>query len=290
MDLRQHPLSCAFPAIPEPDLNDMAADIKAHGLHSAVVLYKGAVLDGWHRYMACQRIGVKPRTIEYTGNDPVGFVKSANWHRRHLTPGQRALIQVRLSEWKLRGRDMTNVANPPAGGDKVDSKASVTNSSKSVNSSSDKSSKDMAQEAQVGVRSIERAKLVEKSGNEKIKDAVLQGKMGLRRAEAEISGEKPKKHEEPQAPKYTELDAAHDQIADLQERLAVSAMDATDEEKKSAEELIKSLRSEVKTLLATNHALKQRLDGCMTENADLKKLCLSQGRKLKKFEGAGNAK
>ena len=289
MDLHQHPLSCAFPAIPESDLNDMAADIKAHGLHSAVVLYKSMVLDGWHRYLACRRVGVKPRTIEYAGNDPVGFVRSANWHRRHLTPGQRALIQVRLSEWQIPGRNMTNVATPPTGGAETKSKSepknSVTPSSESV-----KSSNDMAREAQVGVRSIERAKLVEKSGNEKIKDAVLQGKMGLRRAESEISGEKPKKHEEPQAPKYTELDAAHDQIADLQERLAVSAMDATDEEKKSAEELIKSLRSEVKTLRATNHALKQRLDGCMTENADLKKLCLSQGRKLKKFEGAGNAK
>lgn len=177
---------------------------------------------------------------------------------------------------------MTNVANPPAGGFKTDSKSrpknQVTPSSESV-----KSSNDMAHEAQVGVRSIERAKLVEKSGNEKIKDAVLQGKMGLRRAEEEISGK-------PHEPEYTELDAAHDQIADLQERLAVGTMDATDEEKKSAEELIKSLRSEVKTLWATNHALKQRLDGYMTENADLKKLCLSQGRKLKKYEGAGNAK
>ena len=69
MNLRQHPLSAIFPALPDDELKALAADIKAHGLRSQIVLYKGEVLDGWHRYRACEMVGVKPRTIDYNGSE-----------------------------------------------------------------------------------------------------------------------------------------------------------------------------------------------------------------------------
>jgi len=83
--MKQHALSSIFPALPDEELQSLAADIKAHGLHSTIVLYKGDVLDGWHRYQACKIAKVNPRTIDYKGSDPVAFVRSANWHRRHLS-------------------------------------------------------------------------------------------------------------------------------------------------------------------------------------------------------------
>lgn len=101
---KQHPLSAAYPAMPEADLLELAEDIKAHGLHEPVTLYDGMVLDGWHRSQACQIAGVEIRYVEYEGDDPQAFVVSKNAHRRQLTQSQRAAAAVKVYEWKPRGR------------------------------------------------------------------------------------------------------------------------------------------------------------------------------------------
>lgn len=82
--------------MPEDDLKALATDIKAHGLHTSIVVYQGKVIDGWHRYRACQIAQVNPRTIEYKGSDPRAYVESANEHRRHMTASQRAIAKVAL--------------------------------------------------------------------------------------------------------------------------------------------------------------------------------------------------
>ena len=99
----QHPLSAVFPPMGDEELFDLAEDIREHGLHEAVVLYAGKVLDGWHRYQACQINGIAARTTEYPGEDPVAYVMSKNAHRRHLTASQRAAVVVRCSEWRDSG-------------------------------------------------------------------------------------------------------------------------------------------------------------------------------------------
>ena len=53
-------------------------------------------------------------------------------------------------------------------------------------------------------------------------------------------------------PEYTELDAAHDQISELQAELVVARMgDIPEEEKQQAAGLIAELHAEIKTLNAT---------------------------------------
>jgi hypothetical protein len=163
MNLRQHPLSAIFPALPDDELKALAADIKAHGLRSQIVLYKGEVLDGWHRYRACEMVGVKPRTIDYNGSDPKSFVKSANWHRRHLTASQRGFAEVQLSEWAPEGRPKTTGPFGPV-----------------------KSTAAMADEAQVGINTIKRAKEVQVNGSETLKEAVKEGVIAIDKA-AEIA-------------------------------------------------------------------------------------------------------
>ena len=54
-------------------------------------------LDGRNRYRACLRAGVEPRYRDYEGDDPCGFVVSANIRRRHLDESQRALIAAKLA-------------------------------------------------------------------------------------------------------------------------------------------------------------------------------------------------
>src|SRR6476620_2990333 len=85
MNLKQHELSAFYPAMPDDELNALADDIKAHGLHDSITLYQGRVLDGWHRYQACLLAKVHPRTIDYKGKDAAAYVESKNGYRRHLT-------------------------------------------------------------------------------------------------------------------------------------------------------------------------------------------------------------
>src|SRR5438128_8803674 len=63
-----------------------------------VFLHEGKVLDGWHRYLACLVKHVPPRLRDYAGEcgSPLSFVLAKNIDRRHLTPGQRALVAARL--------------------------------------------------------------------------------------------------------------------------------------------------------------------------------------------------
>lgn len=71
-------------------------------------------------------------------------------------------------------------------------------------------------------------------------------------------------------PDYTELDAAHDQISDLQAELVVARMgDIPEEEKQQAADLIAELHAEIKTLNATLAAVTLSRDTLMEERAQM---------------------
>ena len=68
---------------------------------------------------------------------------------------------------------------------------------------------------------------------------------------------------------------------DLRQRMAIKVMDATPEEKKSAEALIQELRDEIKQLEIENKALTVSRDTFQAENAQLKKQVKMLQKKLK---------
>lgn len=92
MHYQDHPIAAIFPLMPAAELQEMADDIKAHGLRTDIALYEGKILDGRNRYRACMLAGLQPTTYAYAGDDPVGEVLSLNLHRRHLTASQKAAI------------------------------------------------------------------------------------------------------------------------------------------------------------------------------------------------------
>jgi len=105
--MKPHPISEIFPAMEGADFDALVEDIKTHGLLQPLVMYQGKILDGRNRWRACEVLGIKPRWIDYEGNDPLGHVLSLNLTRRHLDASQRAMVAARMATLKLGANQHT---------------------------------------------------------------------------------------------------------------------------------------------------------------------------------------
>ena len=92
-----HPFAAAIPQMTDEQFGNLVEDINRHGLLHPIVLFEGKVLDGRHRLRACCEANVLPKFIEYSGEDPFGYVISQNINRRQLNRGQLALAAARFA-------------------------------------------------------------------------------------------------------------------------------------------------------------------------------------------------
>lgn len=218
----QHELSALFPSMGGDEFAALVADIRANGLRHPVVLYEGKVLDGWHRYRACNEAGVHPQIVAYKGSDPLALVLSENMHRRHLSSSQRALIVVEANEWRGRGRitvQSDDKSNLPRG--RFAEKATTVQDVATVfeKETLEKTDAQMAAEAETSERTIARAKVVATQGSAALKDAVREGEATVKAA-AEIAASTPKKNQakalkERRAPKEKAAAVPNDEHAKL---------------------------------------------------------------------------
>jgi uncharacterized protein YkuJ len=96
MNTELHPACAVWPQMSDAELDSLAADIKANGLHDPLTLTPdNKLLDGRNRMLACERAGVTPATVVYAG-DPVLFSLSKNKQRRHMSVDQIALVAAAL--------------------------------------------------------------------------------------------------------------------------------------------------------------------------------------------------
>ena len=109
-------------------------------------------MQGANRAAACEARGVKIRSVDYTGKDPLAFVVSKNLKRRHLTASQRAMIAEKVANMP-KGRPKKNVEN---------STISDGEAAKQLNVSRD---------------SIQQARKVRTTGTPELATAVEQGKL-----------------------------------------------------------------------------------------------------------------
>lgn len=163
--LQQHPLSAAFPPLSDEEFQTLKDSIENLGVQNAITIYEGQVLDGWNRYCAAQELGFECPTREIEGHiDPREFVLSQNKARRHVTQAQLALATTAVYEWR-------SVGSNQHGGSALSAEAP-------------KSTKELAEAAGVGVRTIEQAKAVQSSAVPEVVEAVRSGAMGLTKAAA----------------------------------------------------------------------------------------------------------
>lgn len=95
---RVHPACALLPMMGAASLREMAEDIKANGQQQPVILFQGQLLDGRNRLRACELAGVEPDVQEWRGDDPVRWVLSLNFHRRHLTDSQKSIVGARAEQ------------------------------------------------------------------------------------------------------------------------------------------------------------------------------------------------
>ena len=175
-----HPLAELFPMLEDKSqaFEALVDDIRERKQQEPIWLYEGKILDGRNRYLACQRLNKEVQVKDFIGDDPIGFVLSANLHRRHLNESQRAMVAAKLT-------DLEKGANQHTKGEGV----SIDTASKLLN---------------VGRASIFRAKKILATGDPALVTAVEKGNVSVSAAANEASkkdGKKSKqtKHREPSA-------------------------------------------------------------------------------------------
>lgn len=92
-----HEAANIFP-LDEATIDALAEDIQQQGQQVSIELLGGKIVDGRRRWLACQKAGVQPKTRDVNVHDPVAYVLSLNLHRRHLSPGQLAMVGARARE------------------------------------------------------------------------------------------------------------------------------------------------------------------------------------------------
>lgn len=150
-----HPLADKFDWMSKTEADSLVESIKDVGQLVPIQRYRGKILDGRHRYMACQKAGIKPVINDLPDDvDPLKIVKALNLRRRQLTESQLAIIASRLAQPD---------GNPPTGGTTVEKAAGAVG---------------------VSTRSVERANRVRRTASrEQVKD-VEEGRASLREVES----------------------------------------------------------------------------------------------------------
>lgn len=167
-DFEYSELSTVFPSFQgDQEFLDLVESIKTEGLLEPIVIWKGKIVDGRHRHLACKEARVKPEYSYLPDDWSLDRVKdrvvALNVLRRHLTTGQRALVAAAL-------------ANMTLGGDRK--------SNQSANSHSDTSLQKAANQMSVGRRTVATAKDVKRDVPD-LAEKVNRGEMSLNAAETE---------------------------------------------------------------------------------------------------------
>ena len=100
------PLVKIFPPMTGDECAALQESVREAGLLEEITLWRGMVIDGFHRLRACLRLGIEPRFSSLPDDaDPLAYVIGKNGSRRDLAPWQRPIAAFRASEspgWDAR--------------------------------------------------------------------------------------------------------------------------------------------------------------------------------------------
>jgi len=192
-NLKQHPLSAAWPAMQADEYQSLRDSIEAIGVQNPITLFEGMVIDGWHRYTAANEVGMACPSKLLGDVDPVDFVKSQNDARRNVSASQRAAAIVTIYAWRP-----TSV------------KSGAINSGMNPVHPSGKTNEELANLAGTTIRTIQQAKTVEAKATPEVKAAVKAGTMSVKKAAETVKPKAAKKVTAPAAPVAQDDEGAPD--------------------------------------------------------------------------------
>jgi hypothetical protein len=270
MQLKQHPLSAAFPSMSDDDALSLRDSIENIGVQNPITIYEGMVLDGWHRYQVAQSAGLECPMVELGDVDPQDFVVAQNKARRHIQQGQIALAVAAVYQWRPLGSNQHGGSAPGAHPPKTNSQ--------------------LAKIAGTSERTMRQAKTVEAKAAPKVKEAVKKGEISVKRA-AEIAALPAKDQvkeltkaklkiaavtpDTDEGPTDDEIAASQKAIDDELEELRVIAL---------ADDKLAAALASVKKLTALNRVLTERNNGLMGEKNAAIALAQKLQRRLDKLE------
>ena len=263
MEIKQHPLSSAFPSMSESDQATLTADIDKNGQLDAITLFAGMVLDGWHRYQACLALGRDPLTCLLAADiDPVVFVMSHNMHRRHLNESQRSIAVVACRSWAPVGKP---------------------NQSETGHVSS---LAEMAKEADVSTKTIQRAKTAYDGGlGDKVKNKELTVNKAAELVKPPKPADKPIEPETEPAPQSEmvtiEKERYDTMIESMEQNLAEGlALEKVLDGNFMLEDAVKTIKQQVEQIRLINLSL----GGAHNKNNELLKIIKSRDRQISRLE------
>lgn len=255
--MKFHPYSEIFPLLSDQELQELADDIRQHGLREDIWTFGGMILDGRNRFLACQKANEKPRFRKFVGSEEgaLALVISANIARRHLTASERAFAGARIAE--LRRGDNQHTA-------RAASSSSQAEISEKIGTSPD---------------SIQRAKKVIEKGSKALQKAAESGEVSLKKAAAVVDLPKSEQLAAAKAPD-PEPEGSEPEV-DEAERLAA----ALHEQDSAVERVLGSSGAEeLKRQAAEIAALKTSRDGFMNGKAATEKLLAAANRKIDRLQ------
>jgi N6-adenosine-specific RNA methylase IME4 len=182
--VQSHPFAAVFPLLDGAELEALAADIAAHGLHEPIWTFEGAILDGRNRLAACERANVTPtfRVFAGTRDEALDFAWSVNVARRHLNPGQKAAARVKFeSEHEQIARRAAAEARRQEGRQKGGQHRHAGRASREAQAPKQRSSDDLAALVGVSHATIERAQQLHREAPA-LFEAVITGEKMLSQA------------------------------------------------------------------------------------------------------------
>ena len=104
----RHRLSSLCGDMDAESFKALVQDIREQGQLEPIDLVGDDILDGWHRYRACQVLELEPKTRALPEEtELVGYVLAKNAHRRHMTAEQRAAVVMLAADWMPAHRPAT---------------------------------------------------------------------------------------------------------------------------------------------------------------------------------------
>jgi len=93
---KTHPIADVFPMFASTELDELTEDIRAHGQRDPVLMWRGLLVDGRNRWLACEAAEVVPLSAELVCSEleMIDEVLSRNLRRRSLTTPQKAQAVV----------------------------------------------------------------------------------------------------------------------------------------------------------------------------------------------------